>query len=152
MYRGTALPGNRGGQARDFSHELVDELCLNSNASIASVKECVENIIAFVENDILKKFENFAERSTEYSEAVDAIKNDIETVGGFIKELNLSVEQISQSIGGVVTSTQENNSAIAVIVEKNETAAAIAETTQKQSEENKEIVKQLETLLSKFTV
>ena len=130
----------------------IQELCEDSNNNIAAVHDCIENIINFVEEDLLIKFENFSKRSTTYSDSVIEIKKDIETVNGFIDELNTSVNQISQNIKDVVLSTHENKDAVSVIVDKNEQLALIADDTQKQSEENKELASQLEGIVNKFTL
>ena len=129
----------------------IQQLCATSDASIAQVRACMENIIAFVENDVLKRFENFAERSNTYSGAVDAIKNDIAVVGGYINELNSSANQISQRIEDVVLATKENSRAIIDIVEKSTQASDIANDTQRQSEENEDIVRQLNEIVNRFT-
>ena len=130
----------------------IQALCNNSNESISSVRECMENIISFVENDILTKFENFADRSTKYAESVEGIQNDIKTVNGYIDELSVSITQIAQNVSNVVIATQENARAIADIVKENESAANIADETQKQSEENTELSEQLKGIAGKFTL
>ena len=78
------------------------------------------------------------------------IKNGIETVNGLIDDLNASVNQISQNIKDVVWATHENNDAVSVIVDKNEQLAVIADDTQKQSEENKELAGKLDEIVNKF--
>ena len=128
----------------------IQDLCVSSNKNIEAVSECINNIINFIEGDILKKFENFSERSTTYSDSVVGIKNDIETVGGLVEELNTSVNQITQSINNVVLATQENSEAIMTIVEKSEQSAMIAEETQNVSEENKRLASELEEIVTKF--
>lgn len=130
----------------------IQALCNNSNESISSVRECMENIISFVENDILSKFENFADRSTKYAESVEGIQNDIKTVNGYIDELSVSITQIAQNVSNVVIATQENARAIADIVKENESAANIADETQRQSEENTELSKHLKGITGKFTL
>ena len=130
----------------------IQGLCEESNSSIIAVRDCIENIINFVEGDLLTKFENFSNRSTTYSDSVIEIKKDIGTVNGFIDELNTSVNQISQNIKAVVLATHENNDAVSVIVDKNEQLALIADDTQKQSEENKGLAGQLEEIVNKFTL
>lgn len=130
--------------------ENIQDLCVSSNKSIEAVSECINNIISFIEGDILKKFENFSERSTTYSDSVVGIKNDIEAVSGLVEDLNASVNQITQNINDVVIATKENSEAIMNIVEKSEQSALIAEQTQNVSEENKRLANELEDIVKKF--
>lgn len=130
----------------------IQELCEESNKSIDAVYNCIQSIISFIEDDVLKKFESFSERSTTYSESVNEIKNDIDTVSEFINELSNSIGQISQNINAVVISAKENNKAIGDIVEKSEQSAMIADEAQKQSVENKELASKLMDIANKFTL
>lgn len=130
----------------------IQELCEESNKSIDAVYNCIQSIISFIEDDVLKKFESFSERSTTYSESVNEIKNDIDTVSEFVNELSNSIGQISQNINVVVISAKENNKAIGDIVEKSEQSAMIADETQKQSVENKELASKLMDIANKFTL
>ena len=61
-----------------------------------------------------------------------------------------SIDQIKENIGDVHNITDENSNAIGMIVEKNENTARIVDTIQEQSEQNKEIAKQLDDLIGKF--
>ena len=151
--RGFAVVAGEIGKLADSSARTaanIQNLCEDSNNNITAVHECIENIINFVEEDLLIKFENFSNRSGIYANSVIGIKKDIETVNGFIDELNISVNEISQNIKDVVLATHENNDAVTVIVNKNEQLALIADETQTQSEENKELASQLEGIVDKF--
>ena len=130
----------------------IQELCEESNKSIDAVYDCIQGIISFIEEDVLKKFENFSERSTAYSESVNEIKNDIDTVSEFVNELSNSVNQITQNINAVVLSAQENSVAIETIVDRSEQSAVIADEARKQSVENKELASKLMDIANKFTL
>ena len=67
-----------------------------------------------------------------------------------VKELYQSVMQISDNMGDVKVITDENRTAIDAIVQKTEVISNIANLIQKQSDENRELAKQLEELLEKF--
>ena len=67
-----------------------------------------------------------------------------------MKQLEVSVTQIADSIMDVNNITNENQSAISVIVEKNESTALIADQIQQQSEQNKKLAEELDNLIGKF--
>ena len=85
---------------------------------------------------MVDQFKDFAEKSTGYSVSVNEIKEQLDRVDQAVKQLETSVTQISDSVTDVNNITNENRSAIGVIVEKNESTALIAEQIQKQSEQN----------------
>jgi len=130
----------------------IQEMCEESNKSIDAVYNCIQSIISFIEEDVLKKFETFSQRSITYSDSVVDIKNDIDTVSGFVNELSDSIKQITDNINAVVLSAVENSEAIEVIVERSEQSAMIADETQKQAIENKELASKLMDIANKFTL
>lgn len=68
--------------------------------------------------------------------------------------MNIGKELINNAIwcwiNNVNTITDENRSAIGVIVNKNESTALIADQIQQQSEQNKELAEELDGLIGKF--
>lgn len=141
------LADNSGKTASD-----IQNLCETSNTSVREVSECINSILDYIENTIVKRFEDFADKSNDYSESVGIIKEDIENVGNLIMELNNSVNQIANGIESIVTATEENSSAIAVIVEKSEKSAEIINDTQIVADENKSIANELGEIVNKFTM
>ncbi|MCH5273620.1 MAG: methyl-accepting chemotaxis protein [Lachnospiraceae bacterium] len=153
--RGFAVVAEEIGKLADTSKDTasqIQKLCEFSNHSIATVNECVEEIMQFMEKDVLNSFGEFASHSEDYTVSVEKIKKDIEHVGNFVKDLKTSVKEISNNIADVNYSAKENKSAIEVIVEKNEVTSGIAHDIQKQSEENHEVAGRLEGIVSKFNL
>ena len=130
----------------------IQKLCEASNRSIAAVQRCIEDIMQFVERDVLQSFGNFSERSNAYSESVNTIKGDIVDVTGFVNNLKSSVEQISDNITNVTVATKENSEAIGVVVENDEQIGLIADMTKTQSKENQNVSKQLDLIINRFTL
>lgn len=128
----------------------IQDICGEANNSIASVNNCFESIIAFMEQDVVVQFKGFAEKSTNYSEAVGDIKKKLDQMLDGVKKLEESVAQISENAGNVSAIMGENQTAIENIVEKNEMTAAIAGTTQNQSKENRQMADHLKEIVKKF--
>jgi len=128
----------------------IQDMCRVAEDSIDSVNECINGIMAFVENELMRNFEEFAERSEGVSVAANDIKQEVEYVSDYVKNLKASIEQISESIQSVAVATKENNEAISDLNTANTSASDIAASMQKQSMENKEIANRLEEVVSKF--
>ena len=128
----------------------IQSLCKNADQSISIVSSCFDSIICFIEEDVVGQFKEFMEKSSHYSEAVDTIKKQLDDVAQAVNMLNQSVIQIANNMTEVKGITDENSCAINTIVEKTETTSHIADAIQKQSEQNKELAKQIGGLVDKF--
>lgn len=112
----------------------------------------MQDVLSFIEKDILASFESFAGKSSEYSTSAEEIKKNFEQLNSFIQELDNSINQIYENISNVKRISYENNLAVGVIVEKSERTANIATEIQKQSEENQKMADDLNEIIDKFIV
>ena len=153
--KGFAVVAGEIGKLADTSKNAaasISELCNSSNESIGVVNNCVQDVLSFIEKDILASFENFAGKSSEYSTSAEEIKKNFEQLNSFIQELDNSINQIYENISNVKRISYENNLAVGVIVEKSESTANIATEIQKQSEENQKMADDLNEIIDKFIV
>lgn len=128
----------------------IQDICGEANNSIATVNGCFDSIISFIEQDVVVQFKGFAEKSTDYSEAVGQIKDKLDEMLDAVRSLQMSVAQISDNAADVSVIMGENQTAIGTIIEKNGTTAEIAGKTQEQSMENKEMADHLGEIVGRF--
>lgn len=128
----------------------IQDICGEANSSIATVNSCFASIISFIEQEVVVQFKGFAEKSTDYSEAVSGIKDKLDEMLNAVGRLEDSVTQIAENASDVSVIMGENQTAIGTIVEKNETTAMIAGTTQEQSMQNREMADHLGEIVGKF--
>lgn len=128
----------------------IQAICNETNDSIKVVNNCFSSIIAFIEEEVVNRFKDFAEKSTGYRVSVNTIKEQLDGVDQAVRQLESSVRQISDNVVEVNSITNENRSSIGAIVEKSENTAQIADLIQEQSEQNKELARQLDRLIGKF--
>lgn len=128
----------------------IQAICSETNDSIKVVNNCFDSIISFIEKEVVDQFKDFAEKSTGYSDSVSTIKKQLDGVDQAVKQLEESARQIVESIVEVNRITDENHSAIGVIVRKNENTAQVADLIREQSEQNKGLARQLDRLIGKF--
>ncbi len=151
--RGFAVVAEEIGDLADTSKNTastIQSLCSDANNSISIVNSCFDEIISFIEKDVVGQFKDFVEKSSTYSVAVDTIKKQLDDVEKAVNLLNQSVMQISNNMTEVKGITDENSCAINTIVEKTESTSRIADLVQEQSEQNKELANQLDILIKKF--
>ena len=151
--RGFAVVAGEIGSLADTSKTTatnIQAICGEANDSIASVNNCFNSIVSYLEKEVVGQFKDFVDKSTGYSAAVDLIKTQLDNINGAVQQLKQSIDQIKENIGDVHNITDENSNAIGMIVEKNENTARIVDAIQDQSEQNREIAKQLDDLIKKF--
>ena len=152
--RGFSVVAGQIGMLADTSKTTasnIQVICSEANESIAVVNSCFEDILSFIETEVVGQFKDFAEKSTGYSVAVDEIREQLDEVERSVEQLERFVKDIAENIADVNNITDENRQAINVIVEKNETTSMIAGKIQDQSEQNKELARQLDIMIGKFT-
>ncbi len=130
----------------------IQLLCSEANESIQTVNDCLNEIIEFVERDVLSSFENFSTRSERYASSVEIIKNSIGVINTCVEDLNASVTQISSSLDSVIVVTKENGDVILNVAERNDQTALIAEQTSNQAAKNDELASELTSTIKKFRV
>lgn len=151
--RGFAVVAGEIGTLADTSKNTasaIQILCQEADSSIEAVNECFNTIIEFIENDVIAQFKDFVDKSTLYSQEVNIIKEQLDSAEQDVQQLCAYVVQIADDMRNVKTITGENEVAINTIVEKNESTSLIAETIQKQSEENRDLAFELQKLVDNF--
>lgn len=128
----------------------IQDICGEANSSITTVNTCFESIISFIEQEVVVQFKGFAEKSTDYSEAVSGIKDKLDEMLDAVGRLERSVTQIAENASDVGVIMSENQTAIGTIVEKNAETAKIAGTTQDQSIQNREMADHLGEIVGRF--
>lgn len=151
--KGFAVVADQIGDLADVSSATasnIQMICKNANESINVVEECFDNIIQFLEGTVMDKFKQFAQKADEYSVDVDGIRQDIIHLDSSTGTLNSSMMQISDSVASVKKITEENEAAIGVIASKSEATMHIADEIKHQSEDNKQLVKDLKGIIEHF--
>lgn len=130
----------------------IQQVCLESNKSIESVNTIINEIMTFIEEDMLTFFEKFANQSNEYSSSSESVMIDIQKLESFINELESSINQIMMTVTSVNKIAVENRSSINEIVNKINETAYVAGEIQHHSAENKEMADTLENIAGRFTL
>ncbi len=128
----------------------IQSICNNANESIEVVKQCFDRILQFLEGTVMAEFKQFAESAEQYSIAVDGIRQDIMNLDSSTDTLSSSLQQISDSVSSMKRIAEENESAIDVIAEKSGTTKDIADEIRVQSDNNKQLIKELEKIINRF--
>ncbi len=128
----------------------IQSICNNANESVDVVKACFDRILQFLEGTVMEEFKQFAESADQYSIAVDGIRQDIMNLDASTDTLSSSLQRISDSVSSVKKIAEENECAIDVIADKSGTTKEIADEIRIQSDNNKQLIKELEKIINRF--
>ena len=107
-------------------------------------------MMGYMEQSVVRQFENFASQSTDNRSAAEVIKKQLDEINIAIGQLEQSVSQIGEHIEDVHEITQQDREAIGCIVHKNEKLAVVADTIRNQAQENQNIARQLAEIVDQF--
>lgn len=130
----------------------IQSICNNANESVEVVRECFDRILQFLEGTVMEEFKQFAESAEQYSVAVDGIRQDIMNLDSSTGTLSHSLQQISDSVSSVKKIAEENEMAIDVIADKSATTKDIADEIRIQSDNNKQLIRELEKIINRFHI
>ncbi|MCM1046027.1 MAG: methyl-accepting chemotaxis protein [Candidatus Gastranaerophilales bacterium] len=151
--KGFAVVAGEIGKLAEISTKTgsnIQQVCDDANGSIEIVKKCLDDIIMFVDTDVMDKIKIFADFAQRYSEAVLQIQKEIESVNKSTTVLERSVKQISSSAANVKNISAENENAINVIIEKSGITSNISDDICKASNENMILSQKLKEVILKF--
>lgn len=153
--RGFAIVASEINKLAESSRDIatnINNLSNNSNESIEVVNKYVQIILDYIENNIMKILESFSDKSKVCKTSSEGIKYEMNVLNDLVNNLSKSMEQISKNINHVKQISEENLTAITVIVEKTETTSEIATKINKQSEDNEAMAKEFDDIINNFTL
>lgn len=141
--------GELAGAVTEMAAE-ISEMCEKIDVSVEETRKCFDAIMLFLEETVMKQFGSISEQSHEYGEAVSTIRQNIVNLDRETENLRNSLMGISENIHAVKGITHENGIAVSMIADKNVNTSRIAERIQAQSDDNKELVVRLESIIKEF--
>lgn len=151
--RGFAVVADEIGSLADSSSRTVNEiqqLCKEANQSIVSVRECFEDIIAFMEGDVSGKFQEFADMANEYETAVDNIRTSIEDINSTLVQFGKSVTAINGQVEHVNLASSENSKGVENIIDKNNQTTKTADAILGIVNENQANAEAIKSIIGRF--
>lgn len=151
--RGFAVVAGEIGSLADSSSKTVNEIqtiCEEANKSIASVRECFEDIIAFMEGDVSDKFREFADMAAQYEAVVNDIREVIHGIHSKTSVFSDSAANIREQINNVRMASNDNEQGVDDIIVKNDLTTQTAESIIKIADLNQTNVEAIKEILEMF--
>lgn len=153
MGRGFAVVADEIGTLADDSSNTatqIQNICVESNKSIESVKDCFKDIIDFMENDVTKQLREFSNLAKEYGEDVVNIQEAIDSIEETSNEFSKSMTKIMEQVDYVSNASADNEKGVGDIIHKNEATTDIADKIMRVAMENSQSARELNEIVEKF--
>lgn len=146
------VAGEIGNLAKNSSDTVnqIQALCKAANDSIDCVKECFEDIIAFMETDVSGKFQEFAVMADEYGVVVNDIQKVIQSIHGKSAVFSKSVSNIREQINTVKMASDDNEKGVNDIIVKNDMTTQTADSVIQIVGQNQSNVEAMKNIVDMF--
>lgn len=153
--RGFAVVASEIGSLASQSTETAN----NISSIVTGVKDAAENMenclrqmISFMEETVIKDYENFIRVSEEYSTDARDFSESMQTINTSISELEVNIADITKSIQDINSTVNEATVSINDIANKATDMVGFASDTEGKADENTKCAAQLEDIVRKFKI
>lgn len=151
--KGFAVVAGEIGSLAENSSDTVNQiqaLCKDANKSIGSVRECFEDIIAFMETDVSGKFREFADMASQYQVVVNDIQEVIQNIHSKASVFSESAMNIRNQINNVKLASDNNEQGVDDIIVKNDLTTQTADSIIKIADQNQSNVEAIKNIVDMF--
>ena len=130
--------------------QKIQDITRLTNESIDETVKCFDELNEYLENDIMKKFEEFNTEAQNNNKITNGLINNINEVSRNIAEFKSFVNELVEQMDEIKMLSEQNSAGIDDIVDKNEHTSKIAEDMVGAVTVNKDNAQALSDIISKF--
>jgi methyl-accepting chemotaxis protein len=130
----------------------INDITNNVSIAVEGVVRDSNEMLAFMDNQVLKDYEKLEETSTQYAKDADMVHEVVLEIYNSAEQLYQSIQQIRKAIEEITTSSGEGAAGTTDIADKIAEIATKVNSVLKQTETNKQSVEQLDTMIDFFQV
>lgn len=153
--RGFAVVATEIGALADQSQKTVgriQDIIAVSNRSIDHINESFDEVVKYLEEDVIRSYNEFVEGSNTYIDEVQKIKSMIFEINDAIVGLETSIRTIGNNMEAVNESAGYNAAGVQQIVDKNEGTTQISLTISELSDKCGDISEKLAQVIRQFKI
>lgn len=153
--RGFAVVASEIGSLSEQTTDAVvdiQKIVLEVNQAVQNMTGCLKETIDFLENTVIKDYQNFGNVSVQYQKDADSVKICMDGVKQGIVELNNTMEIITDSINSISNTMNDAANGVSDIAGKTQQMADETASTAQSVEECKAYVADLSHIVDRFTL
>lgn len=151
--KGFAVVATEIGSLANQTFQTVDginEIVGSVNEAVFNMTDCIKEIMSFLENTVVKDYENFTRVGKKYEEDAIVFSQDMESIYQEISELNKRVEEITAAVGNVQEMISQSSEGVTVIADKSTTVVMKNQEGYENLRENKVKLNSLGEMIGQF--
>ena len=151
--RGFAVVADEIGSLADSSSKTatnIQNICKETNTNITAVQNCFDDIVGFLEKDVAKQFQTFAETAEDYNKSVEILQSTIEEIHDVTNQFSKELNAISEQVDAVRSAAGDNEAGVEDIINKNEHTNSTAEVLSNVLNTNKESTEKIISIIQDF--
>ncbi len=151
--KGFAVVASEIGKLANESSDTV----VSINAIMAEISQAVQNMtdnlsntVDFLENVVLKDYEQFEAVGVQYNQDADTVSSSMETIEGAVHRLSSTINDIADALAGITSTVSQSATGVGEIAEK--TTNIVSDTMQNMNlvDSCREAIDQLQSIVDQF--
>lgn len=151
--KGFAVVASEIGKLANESSDTV----VSINAIMEEISQAVQNMtdnlsntVDFLENVVLKDYEQFEAVGVQYNKDADTVSNSMGTIEGAVNRLSVTINEIADALAGITSTVSQSATGVGEIAEK--TTDIVSDTMQNMNlvDSCRDAIDQLQSIVDQF--
>jgi len=141
--------GNLAKQSSDTVTNITD-IVEEVKEAVSGMAVTMNQILTFVENEIMKNFNSFIDTSEKYSSEAEKINGEMRTVDKLIQEFKITMEAVVLSTKGISDTISDSSNEICKMADSNLEILTLTKETHHLASENSQTANDLKEIVDMF--
>ncbi len=119
-------------------------------AAVNNIDACLTNTLNFIDESVMKDYDNFTEISNTYHEDAESFQSTLEEITHSLKSLEVATNDIAMAISGITVTISESSEGIVTIADRSTEVVNLSDNTYNQVKRNGEMADTLQDIVDKF--
>lgn len=128
----------------------IDTIIEDVNAAVTKISDSLEETTAFLENSVLADYDNFNQIGDQYLKDADVFRNGMNHISAEAGRMNLSVQEVSETVERIRTTIDETAIGVEDIAEKTANVVEVTSDNYQRTSDTVASVDELKEIVERF--